>query len=224
MAQGRPIVVVPGTAMRRRDWLPWCRRAWTQQIANKTTLASHGVAAPTATGTASVFNDTTGQYIDYANAASSNGGLTWNINIQPQTKPIFAAIMKTNTITSVRYWVGLSVGDPRASDDPSTHLAAFRFSTGASDSNWRCCTKDGTTLNNQDSGVAVAADTRYELVVDCSEYNAGTIWFMINGTVVKSSVANLPGSTQSLDPYVSSRDLAAATGRSIRFSVMQILL
>ena len=38
------------------------------------------------------------------------------------------------------------------SDDPASRsLMGFRFSTDAGDTNWRCCMKDGTTLNNQDS-------------------------------------------------------------------------
>lgn len=113
--------------------------------------------------------------------------------------PVMSDKIETVGIATVRHWHGLFDGSPFGSDNPTgLNLAGFRFSTAASDSNWIACTKDGTTLNTTDTGVAVAANTYYRFII---EMVSGAINFYINGTLVATHTTNLPTSTTPLNFY-----------------------
>lgn len=184
------------------------RRLASQKIANATTISALGLPAPTATGTATTVKDATGEYTNYAAASAASCGLSYNVDFQPVTMPAVHACIKTPAdLTNLRAWIGLFLADPATSDDPATHLAGFRYSQSV-DTNWRCCTKDAVTLSNADSGVAVAADTRYDLTVSIE---SARVVFYINGRPVAERTANLPGSTQNLDIYIRGRDKGAAS-------------
>lgn len=127
---------------------------------------------------------------------------------------IHGARMKTfSTISSMRFWCGLFSAAPEASDDPSAHLAAFRYSTNASDTDWMCCVKDGTTLNAQSSGVSVAADTMYLFRV---ETDSSEVRFYINGSLVYTHSSNLPGINTALGYHIGVTTLTGAS-RSWRY-------
>ncbi|MEP0814526.1 MAG: hypothetical protein HRF49_07670 [bacterium] len=121
--------------------------------------------------------------------------------------PEFVALIRTGSdITNVRFWIGLFSGVPNA-DDPSLHLAAFRFSTGVPDTNWQACTKDGTTLQANDTGVTVAADTAYVLRL---EYDGTNFYFWVNDAALTIESSNLPGTTTGLYVGVYIENLEAA--------------
>ena len=96
------------------------------------------------------------------------------------------------------------------------HLAGFRYDTGASDTNWMCCTKDGTTLTATDSGVAVAADTPYDFLLVCGTSN---VLFYINDfdTPVATITTTLPGTSQAIGHVLRLTTLVAAN-RAMRFA------
>lgn len=124
-------------------------------------------------------------------------GITNSAFLMTQFKPYLRMKLKTNSVlTNSRIWVGMFSTNPGTSDDPAAHLAAFRFSSTASDVNWRCCTKDGVTLNNTDSGVAVQGDTIYILEIEVLAN--GNIQFSINGSIVQTLTTNLPTTTTQL--------------------------
>jgi len=182
----------------------------------------------TVLGAATAFSDSTGQYINYATTTTSGtqGGLFTSTIQTTQFLPDAYLVMKTGAvaadITGVRIifgWSSTFTFD--TSDNPaSTHLAAFRFSTGAGDTTWRALTKDGTTLNNQDSGVTVAADTKYILRIKV--VTTSSIEFYINGTLVATSSSNLPTSTTTLNLYMGvATNTTAGTARALRFNSFQ---
>jgi len=83
----------------------------------------------------------------------------------------------------------------------------FRYSTAAGDTQWRCCTKDGVTLNDQPSGVSVNGN----FTVLAMEHTGTSVKFYIDGVLVQTSVANLPSDTVSCRLQVSIETRTAAT-------------
>lgn len=184
------------------------RRLCSQKISAATTISALGLPAPTATGTATQLKDATGEYTNYAAASGASCGLSYNSDVQTVTLPLLHACIKTPAdLTNLRAWIGLFLADPATSDDPATHLAGFRFSAGV-DTNWMGCTKDNVTLNAQSTGVAVAADTRYDLSITVD--TASRIVFYVNGVPRVVSTTQLPSTTQNLDIYIRGRDKGAA--------------
>jgi hypothetical protein len=102
-----------------------------------------------------------------------------------------------------------------STDNPaSRHLAAFRWSYAVGGgANWYACTKDGTTINAQDTGVAFAVDTVYKLRISTDGTN---VYFYINGVLVATLSANLPGSTTVLGLISSIINNSASTGWSVK--------
>ncbi len=122
-------------------------------------------------------------------------------------EPEFVARIKTGaSVADVRIWIGLFSGDPMGGSSPAVHLAAFRFDTGAGDSNWTACTKDGSTLQTNDTGVAVAADTAYDLRI---EYDGTNFYFWVNDAALILEASNLPGATTGLYVYAEVANLAS---------------
>jgi len=56
---------------------------------------------------------------------------------------------------------------------------------GAASPNWKCCTFNGTTRTNTDTGIAVGASVWYRLRIEVNANNTG-VDFYINGTLVAS--------------------------------------
>jgi hypothetical protein len=110
--------------------------------------------------------------------------------------------MKSGVKQDTRLWMGLADANfTDNSDNPaSRHLAMFRWSYNVgSGANWYACTKDGTTLNAQDTGVAFSASTAYTLRIWAE---SGKVCFTINGGSKKELTANLPGSSTGLIPVI----------------------
>lgn len=107
----------------------------------------------------------------------------------------FVACIKLEENTDIRMWVGLTSAagtTMSASDNPAGHLAVFRYSTDASDTTWRCVTKDNSTLNSQDSGVAISTN---KVILAVEWLSSGTVRFYVNGTLVQTITSNVPGSS-----------------------------
>lgn len=204
---------------------PWARVCYNEQITNNTTIASHGFPAPTVAGTPSVVKDSTGERISYASAAGGSCGWFTNIDAQPRMPYIWAGTIWTpSDLTNLRAWCGLFLADPATSDDPATHLAGVRYSQGV-DTTWKFCTKDGSTLDTVDSGITVAVDTRYEVLVDTTQLSiSGYLALCVLGPSSYKIVqmnGNLPGNTQNLDSYLRGRDKGGA-GVSLGMSKVQV--
>lgn len=133
----------------------------------------------------------------------------------------FSVLFKPVSITACRYWIGLvgtTIGNMNA-DNPAQHFAAFRWSTDASDAFWRCITKDGTTANNQSSGVAMDADWQ-TFSIKTIGAPVSEIQFFINGVLVATSDANLPLNTQTLR-FQFAIESRAAAAKDIRGAMIQ---
>lgn len=123
--------------------------------------------------------------------------------------PVVIASTKSYTdVTNIRFWLGLSDGDYRSSDDPTNgDLIMFRFSTSAGDSQFMACVKDGSTLSATATGVTPATDTEYEFLIEC---DSGEARFYINQTLVHTASSGMPTTAQLLGFHWTLTTLAAA--------------
>ncbi|MCK7508931.1 MAG: hypothetical protein MZV70_36150 [Desulfobacterales bacterium] len=112
--------------------------------------------------------------------------------------PTFYCKFKTySSITNQRFFIGFWAGstDWNQDDPTNANLACLRYVAGTA--NFTYVTKDGATLNSQDSGVAVAASTVYTIKIVASA--DGTAYtFSINGAAVLTLNANLPAAATPL--------------------------
>lgn len=118
-------------------------------------------------------------------------------------------------ITARRFWVGFADVAPAtmaASDTPSQSYVGFRFSTGASDTLWRCMTDNGSGApTNVSSGIAAATGN---VILSLVGNPASTI-FYVNGVIVGQSAAKLPSTaTNTLRPFFSVTNLTAGVARA----------
>ena len=107
-------------------------------------------------------------------------------------------VMCPSTKPNFRWWAGLTDAHfTDNSDDPaSRHLAMFRWSYNVgSGANWYACTKDGSTLNAVDTGVAFSVSTAYLLRIWAE---SGKVCFTINGANKREFTSNLPGNSTPL--------------------------
>jgi len=202
-----------------------------QQDAALTTLSTLGLAAaPSAVGTASLINVSTGegQHIQYLSGAVANneGGIVAPTFDQTRRilNPVVEIAMRTAAaITVVRTWSGMFSGDPMASDTPALHYMAFRYSP-ASDGTafWRCVSDNGSgTPTVTVTTHAFTATTSYRLRVVC-DAGGSQIRFYINGILRATHTTTLPTNTQDLG-YVHKVRTLEAVAKGIRFGRLSIL-
>lgn len=195
------------------------RRFWSiQQNSGLTSTNNSGfLTAPTVNGTSSVTHDTDGQWLNYATASiidRDGGWISSNFNqVQRQNGPIFGIVLKTGSvladIQNARIWAGLFSATPMAAAMPAIHLAGFRYDTTVDGTAfWRCVTNNGGAGTITTTLVAVAPNTKYELMVDMADQS--NVKFYINGALVATHTATLPGATQNLGHQEQLRTLAAA--------------
>jgi hypothetical protein len=187
------------------------RRSQHQIISRPGTTSIDQIGGPAAT---EYFSSQTAHanYIKYTTAATANdtAGISVTGSHRVGTASNQAdvlvfhagiAIDPDTTVSNVRYWVGLYTHLGAAPawglfgvDNPTgEHVAAFRLSTGASDTEWKCVTGDGANINVLGSGVAVPASSQevyYDLEI---HWKPSTVTFFINGQMAARSSVYLPG-------------------------------
>lgn len=157
--------------------------------------------------------------VQYASAASlgSEFGISSNSVPMHYGRDLkMLALVALPTLTDLRVFVGTgsnSAGSQLASDSGATHFAAFRFSTSAGDTNWMCCTRDGTTTQVVDSGVPVTTG----IFILAVHWDAATrtAKFRINDVLVATMSTNTPATTEGVRFYARGITLSAAA-RSIQ--------
>ena len=154
-------------------------------------------ANPTLSATASNGDDANTAWLTHTTGTSTNSSsgvisATFTI-LESSWSPQYYTNIKTgSTITTIRYWIGLFSASPDSSATPAANYVAFRFDTGASDTNWQFCTgTDATHQTCTDTGVTPAANTTYNFSVVCSGTSSCT--GTVNGTS-KTNSTNLPAS------------------------------
>jgi hypothetical protein len=197
-----------------REMIRWA----IQKDSGLATISNTGFStAPSPEGTGSAINDATGQYINYSTDPTTKGagwGAAAYTIVQTQNKPVFTMVVKTGAnaadVQNCRIWCGLFTGEPMGSDTPAQHIAAFRYSTAVDGTAyWRCVTYGNSGSQTVTATtVAIAADTRYVLQVDCTD--PASIKFYINGVLVATHTTSLPRTTQNMGFCAKLRAFGAA--------------
>lgn len=219
--RGDGTFATPGSSPGSIDPVDYTDRWWIHQAdldAVAYVTVNQDFTAFAGTGSSASDDDTDGRWIrNTSGAVSGNTAQLQSISGNNQRRrwnTIHVCRLKTYTdVTSSRIWCGLFTNAPESTDDPTGNLAAFRFSTGASDTNWMACVKDGSTLNPQSTGVAVATDTMYLLRV---ETDASEVRFFINSTLVYTHTTNLPSIDTAMGYHVGVTTLTGSA-RSLRY-------
>jgi len=199
---------------------------WMKELGAGVGIHYRGLPVPTTVGTLSVNRAAGMHWLRFTSGALANDLAGWSDpnydHVRLDEKFVFVTKCGwTGALTARRVWVGLFSGNPMLSDTPAVHMVGFRFSSTASDTNWRCITDSGTgTPTNLDSTVAVAVDTAYTLAI---EFYAGTgaVNFLINGEVVASTSAKLPTSNQNLGVVA---QLLTTTAAALTFDISHTYL
>ena len=200
-------------------------------VPNASSLASYGTQIATQ-GTATRITTniaTRGVQINYASAASAaaNAGVSCNFAHYARGSSanqfvgfVYDAFLdvpdasynNTGASTGSRIFSGMSSSTSPTtqlgSDSPATSYAAFvrrNVNGGATDTNWRFQTKDGTTLTDVDSTIAFTIGKIYRTMVYCPPGGStiyGQIWNLTDGTTsgVLTSTTNLPATSTAMCP------------------------
>lgn len=195
------------------------REAQHLKNAGATTYTSVGLVAPTASTTTNADDDTAplGQYATTTTLGNTVGVVTAFSVLRRAWAPEWVARVKTAaSVADVGLWAGLFSASPDNAADPAIHIAGFRYYTSTDGTAfWRCVTKDGTTATVTTTTVAVTVDTAYTLRVDGRE--SGNVRFYINGILVATHTANLPGSSTPLGWAVRLSTLTTAA-KNLKYS------
>lgn len=211
-----------------RDWndverstndliVPWSRRymqCW--KDIGATTISTLGMTAPTTTGTLSSIDDTQGPWLACASATSSGVvakmETAYTLFRRDWSTSCAFRFRTGNATTSVRYWLGFFSADPSAGATLGTiHAAAFGYDSGVDGTGyWRTITSDGSSQTRTATGSAHSANTGYDFRIDMK---AGQVDFYIDGGLVGTHTATLPGSSTTLGWAITATTLAVVTRR-----------
>ena len=158
-----------------------------------------------ATGTATNVAHADGHLLNYSSVATSGQSAGWNsvttgVSFYPSHLPDLRFTVQDVAEANYRIWVaasnsGLNVDTPAG----GTHVAGFRVSSVAGDTNWKVVVSDGVTPVVTDTLVAFStAITRLRI----QWVTTSSVKFYINGALVHTAAASLPGTSTSLVPYV----------------------
>lgn len=156
-----------------------------------------GIVDPSVTGTQARIMFSDGSYNSMTPSAILNNGAsltsTSNTYYQPQHDPTFEAIVRTGSdITTVRLWVGMSVGGVgNGSGTSAAQCMMMRYSPGDGDTGWVGVTNDGTQSVTAQVA-AIAADTRYKIKIRKS---GASVFFSVNDGTEVEATADIPTAT-----------------------------
>lgn len=187
-----------------------------------TGITSYGDALTlSGTATSSAADANQPQCLNEATAATTGTNATVYSGAIHYTgrNPRFAALIRMVDITVVRIWCGFQSGSAATgfnNDTPtSLSVAAFRFSTVTSDTNWMCTTCGGSAGTYTDSGVAVSAAA--PILLEAEIISGQRVNFWINGKLISpANTTNLPSASASLrwQLYIEARENVS---KSVKF-------
>lgn len=231
---GRPVVINGGlTRSLNMVDQPDQNRQWTWAAdTSSTTVLLDGTASTLgAVGTPTLVRTSSGSFINYNSAGAGDfgpgrTGTTFTSAVtQSQYSPYLAAYVRfgPGAVSNIRVWVALAGSDTMVTALPSSTLG-FRFDSSGGDTTWVAYTSDSTTPNAQSTGITVAANTVYFLMMRCTTSRCDFWASVAGGTpTVTTSTSNFPTTVTSLNAVCLGRPTLAVSndfGFS-KFSVME---
>ncbi len=105
-------------------------------------------------------------------------------------------VVDTTSITVYSGMADQTIATMVGADNPAGNHVGFQFSTGRGDTNWQFETRDGTTQNVVNTGLAFTANKVYDLMFTCTKRCASITWEIRNVTDGTSAMGttsnNLP--------------------------------
>jgi hypothetical protein len=123
----------------------------------------------------------------------------------------FSARVMSGSTANARLFLGVteqtSLINAMASDNiANDDSVQFQFSTVRGDTNWQFATKDGTTQNLTNTGLAMSYSKVYEMYFYCKPQCTTIYWKIINKTdntsAQGSTSTNLPTTTQAMRKFI----------------------
>jgi len=155
----------------------------------------------------------------YTTSTTLNNIASWTVDpIHNYSNTIAASFcIGLDAITNRRVMVGFADAAPAtmgASDTPSQNFVGFRFSTNASDVNWKGITDNASgSPTVVDTGSIVGASS---VLLSFVSTSTGVVIFFVNGVIVGVSTAKLPSTgVNTLRPFVSITNLSGGTTRQV---------
>lgn len=187
--------------------------------------SGYGITVTRSGGGTTAFHHDSGYYQECLNAGGTGEDVGWSTGtfFRPEMKGVLTIWIKTGSaVDTFRLWAGAINSSPMATDTPTFSNAAFRKAAG--DTNWQTYTGSGGANTIQDSGVAVATDTKYKLQIDFR--TANQVAFYINDVLVQTHTSashNIPASTTNMGVYALLRTTGAVT-RTLRIKRALLLV
>jgi hypothetical protein len=188
-----------------------------------TTFSVEGFSNATASGTLANFNDATGLYNSFTTGAviGNSAGITGGNFTSDWTRidwsPTVFYRMKTGTDpSSQRIYAGMYATAPTSSDTPPDNSVCFRYSTAAADTTWQAFSRNASTQTQTDTGVTIAGDTLYNLLIVTTPTSA--LFYIDNDLVASHGSTTLPVAGTDMSLSLTIFTLAAAT-RAVRISI-----
>ena len=199
---------------------------WTPILTSSTTFTATSITAPTVNTAGTVVNNSgaNGVLIKYpttATAANAAGvHSTAYTDTEYQMGPVFATriVTSTTSIASQRIWCGLANAALSASASPLVNSAAIRYDT-ASDTTFKAYTCNGSTSTVTDTGVTVAAGTKYTFFIDMTDPTK--ILFYIDNNLVATNSTNLPTAASTLGPVMTITNITG-TAKDMSVGTMRL--
>ncbi|MCC6954198.1 MAG: hypothetical protein IT290_08775, partial [Deltaproteobacteria bacterium] len=208
---------------------------------NATTFTGIGIPNPTVLGGAGTANPAivgaTNFFINYATtavSANANGLGGAFTQTRPAYRPKLSAVIRTDStggasIANTRMWVGITeatlaaiVTNTSGTTASTTDFVGVAYDTNGTGNttDWLCCSGDGANYGCTTTGVAVATNTDYTIIVDWT--TGGNLVCTVNGTSV-SKGTNLSTNAVNLGTQISITTLSAAvrTFNIAKYSIEQ---
>lgn len=191
-----------------------------------TTVFQSGQGTHSNTGTVTSADDADGCWHNFATTAVLNNQAylvtSSAYSRRDHDETLIVRFKTAASIAVMRLWGAgwfSNLVTPGGADAPNVHIAAFRFSTNADDTNWMAYTAGagGAGVNTiTNTGVAVAVNTVYTFKI---EFNPTTpsVKFYINDVLVAEHTTNLPGVTTTIMYGISVTTLEAVS-KSFKWS------
>lgn len=158
-------------------------------------------------GLATADTPTFGDHIKFTGAGADTNPAGWHTNAEHRMdhRPALKTVFALPAVTTERVFVGLSASNASThagADDPANNYVGVRFSTGAPDTNFQFVARQTGSVTVSDSGIAPAANTVYQVVVDVATNGAPTVSLLdATGAVLASHAftsGQSPASTTNL--------------------------
>jgi hypothetical protein len=167
-----------------------------------TTVYQIGQGNHSASGTQTSADDADGCWHNFATTAVANNQAYLSNNASSSRRDheetLIVRFKTAASIAAMRLWGAgwfSNLVTAGGADAPNIHIAAFRFSTNAGDTNWMAVTAGaGGVWTITDTGVAVAINTIYVFRIEFDE-TTPEIRFYINDVLVATHSTNLPDAT-----------------------------